>query len=117
MDDNRDTGDIEHCWCGKQFFWLEPEARDKWWREHIHATAAEQQARDLMEACGVEDAQSFSSGDLVVLANFVADANHFRATLEKVRHIATGYTPSPDVVQEIAEVAAHALDNTFVRDR
>lgn len=74
---------------------------------------AEQQARDLMEQCGVEDAQSFSSGDVVALANFIADANHFRVTLEKIRHIATAYTPDPGVVSEIAETAAQALNNAY----
>lgn len=34
---------------------------------------AEQKARDLMEACGVENAQSFSAGDVVALANYIAD--------------------------------------------
>lgn len=37
--------------------------------------SAEQQARDLLEQCGVEDAQSFTAGDVVALANFIADAN------------------------------------------
>lgn len=34
---------------------------------------AEQKARDLLERLGVKDAQSFSSGDLVELANLIAD--------------------------------------------
>lgn len=34
--------------------------------------SAEQQARDLLERCGVEDAQSFSAGDVVELANLIA---------------------------------------------
>jgi hypothetical protein len=33
---------------------------------------AEQQARDLLERIGVPDAQSYSSGDLVELANLIA---------------------------------------------
>ncbi len=36
---------------------------------------AEQQARDLLERMGVEDAQQFSSGDLVELANLIACRN------------------------------------------
>jgi len=40
--------------------------------------AAEQQARDLLERYGVEDAQSWSAGDLVELANLIADANAYR---------------------------------------
>jgi hypothetical protein len=34
--------------------------------------SAEQQARDMLERMGVEDAQNFSSGDLVELANLIA---------------------------------------------
>lgn len=41
-------------------------------------TSAEQQARDLLERYGVEDAQSWSAGDLVELANLIADANAYR---------------------------------------
>ncbi len=39
---------------------------------------AEQQARDLLERYGVEDAQSMTAGDLVELANLIADANAYR---------------------------------------
>ena len=38
---------------------------------------AEQQARDLLERMGIENAQSFSAGDLVELANLIA-ASHQR---------------------------------------
>jgi hypothetical protein len=62
---------------------------------------AEQQARDLLEQCGVEDAQSFTGGDVVALANFIADTNHLRATVEHVRHLATAYTPDPGLVDDI----------------
>lgn len=34
--------------------------------------SAEQEARDLLQRMGIEDAQSFSSGDLVELANLIA---------------------------------------------
>lgn len=40
--------------------------------------SAEQQARDLLEQYGVEDAQSMTAGDLVELANLIADANAYR---------------------------------------
>lgn len=33
---------------------------------------AEQQARDMLERIGIEDAQSFSAGDLVELANLIS---------------------------------------------
>lgn len=37
--------------------------------------SAEQEARDLLEACGVEDAQSFTAGDVVALANYISEHN------------------------------------------
>jgi len=40
--------------------------------------SAEQQARDLLEQYGLEDAQSMAAGDLVELANLIADANSYR---------------------------------------
>ena len=39
------------------------------------ATTLEQQARDLLERIGIENAQAFSSGDLVELANLISKAN------------------------------------------
>jgi hypothetical protein len=38
----------------------------------------EQQARDLLEDYGLENAQSFSAGDVVELANLIADARAYR---------------------------------------
>jgi len=35
-------------------------------------TSAEQQARDMLERMGIEDAQEFTAGDLVELANLIA---------------------------------------------
>ena len=40
---------------------------------------AEQQARDLMEQCGWEDAQSRTAGDVVGVANLIAEAERLRA--------------------------------------
>lgn len=40
---------------------------------------AEQQARNLLEKYGLEDAQSLSAGDVVELANLIADAQAYRA--------------------------------------
>lgn len=39
---------------------------------------AEQQARDMLDRLEVEDAQSYSAGDLVELANLIADASWMR---------------------------------------
>lgn len=43
----------------------------------------EQQARDLLERMGIEGAQSFSSGDLVELANLIDESNTFRRSLRQ----------------------------------
>lgn len=69
--------------------------------------SAEQQARDLLEQCGVEDAQSFTAGDVVALANFIAEASRYRQQLAAIRERCVGFTPSPDVVDEILAI----LDN------
>lgn len=42
-------------------------------------TSAEQQARDMLERMGIENAQSFTAGQLVELANLIAD----RASIPK----------------------------------
>lgn len=42
-----------------------------------HVTA-EQKARDMLERMGVPDAQEYSAGDLVELANLIADADELR---------------------------------------
>jgi hypothetical protein len=47
--------------------------------------SAEQQARDLLEACGVEDAQSFTAGDVVALANYIAENG--RANVNQVTYV------------------------------
>lgn len=41
--------------------------------------SAEQEARNLLTSYGVATAQSFSSGDVVELANLIADAHAYRA--------------------------------------
>lgn len=66
--------------------------------------SAEQQARDMLERCGVEDAQCFTSGDLVELANLVADAEQYRRQLAAIRHRCVDFTPDPSVVDEILAI-------------
>lgn len=51
--------------------------------EEMGEKSAEQQARDLLERLGVEDAQSFSAGDVVELANLIADAEHLRVLIRR----------------------------------
>lgn len=45
--------------------------------------SAEQQARDLLEQCGVEDAQSFTAGDVVALANLIADVERLYSLIRR----------------------------------
>lgn len=61
----------------------------------VASETAEQQARDLLERMGIEDAQSWTAGDLVELANLITEKNALRLALrslmvgldEKVRAI------------------------------
>lgn len=56
--------------------------------------SAEQKARDMLERMGVENAQSFSSGELVELANLIA--NKAATTINKrVESIANPLIPCP----------------------
>jgi hypothetical protein len=45
--------------------------------------SAEQQARDMLERLDVEDAQSYSSGDLVELANLIAEVDRLRELIRR----------------------------------
>lgn len=47
--------------------------------------SAEQEARDLLERCGVEDAQSFTAGDVVELANLIVELDDYRRARAKAR--------------------------------
>ena len=46
--------------------------------------SAEQRARDMLDRMGVPDAQSYTSGDLVELANLIADRSRQAAALRAV---------------------------------
>lgn len=39
---------------------------------------AEQQARDMLERMNIDDAQSFTAGDLIELANLISEVNAYR---------------------------------------
>jgi hypothetical protein len=66
--------------------------------------SAEQEARDLLEQCGIEDAQSFSAGDVVALANLIADVHDYRYQLAEIEHLCTDFTPDPGIVDAILDV-------------
>lgn len=63
--------------------------------------SAEQQARDLLEQCGVEDAQSFSAGDVVALANYIADVER---KLDAIRYHCVTYTPDPSLKDAVLAI-------------
>lgn len=46
--------------------------------------SAEQKARDMLQRLGVADAQSFTAGDLVELANLIHDEAWFRSAITKL---------------------------------
>lgn len=56
----------------------------------------EQQARDLLERCGVEDPQTFSAGDLIELANFIDHADTHRSQIERIRTLAATWAVDDD---------------------
>lgn len=45
---------------------------------------AEQQARDMLERMGIENAQSFTSGDLVELANLIAQNDQWKFIVKQI---------------------------------
>lgn len=66
---------------------------------------AEQQARDMLEQCGVEDAQSFTAGDVVALANLIAD-------YERLQHQITAL--DTEVVQAAVVAAVNTLGSVLL---
>lgn len=72
--------------------------------------SAEQEARDLLDRLGIEDAQSYSSGDLVELANLIADNARYRHQLAAIRDRCVGFTPDPSVVDEILAIIGATFD-------
>lgn len=44
---------------------------------------AEQEARDILERMGMEGAQSFSAGDVIELANLIAERDRLRDLLNR----------------------------------
>ncbi len=61
----------------------------------------EQDARDLLEQIGVEDAQSFSSGDLVELSNILAEVYRYRESKQDAQP--KNKTDIPEWITEAAQ--------------
>jgi hypothetical protein len=51
---------------------------------------AEQKARDLLERMGDENAQGYSAGDIVELANLIAERDHLLKVLDFISTASTG---------------------------
>lgn len=66
--------------------------------------SAEQDARDLLEQCGVDDAQSFTARDVVALANLIAENHMYRRQLAAIKKTCVDYTPDPSVVDEVLAI-------------
>ncbi len=49
--------------------------------------SAEQKARDMLERMGVENAQDFSAGELVELANLIAQFEMMRSAIEEAESV------------------------------
>lgn len=68
-------------------------------------TSAEQKARDMLERIGVKEAQQFSAGNLVELANLIAsasvDKSALLALLEQVEFVLAVTTPMTAQQEEV----------------
>lgn len=83
------------------------EDRMRWiHRNDTEGETAEQRARDLLEACGVEDAQTCSAGDVVALANYVADSEGFIGSMRRSLRL---YRKGLITAEEFANVTQNDL--------
>jgi hypothetical protein len=67
---------------------------------------AEQEARDLMEKCGWEDAQSCSAGEVVFLANRLRDD---RVEIRRLRELVANFVAAWDNFQEADDSVSDIL--------
>lgn len=84
----------------------------------ISAPTAEQQARDVLERLGVPLAHLYSSGELVELANILAEHARYRNALLKVARCEGRWSNHPLtraqlVIEDMADVAIKALGAAF----
>lgn len=90
------------CWkCGCDAYTATPAGQSG---ATMSEPTAEQQARDMLEQCGVEDAQSFTAGDVVALANLIFEADRQRRQLAAIRKRCVDFTPDPSVIDEILAI-------------
>ncbi len=73
--------------------------------------SVEQQARDLLERMGIEGAQSFSSGDLVELANLIAEVRDWKiATKRMLEHDIKLFGEFSNVFKKMSRAKAESLE-------
>ncbi len=77
----------------------------------MNRNTVDQQARDLLERIGVADAKTFSSGDLVELANLIDGKESLRQQLAaaqaKIDELMLEHCPDEMTPEQIAEWAKH----------
>lgn len=56
----------------------------------------EQAARDLLERIGVEDAQTFTAGDVVELANLISELRQWRELGAELERLAADIKPNDE---------------------
>lgn len=79
-----------------------------------HVTA-EQDARDMLERMGVPDAQEYSAGDLVELANLIVSADTPVALAEAYRcGKEAGDAEIAELRQQLAEAQADAIEQARI---
>ena len=52
----------------------------------------EQEARNILERMGIENAQSFTAGDVVEIANLIAEIENLKVTLREIVTLANDTT-------------------------
>jgi hypothetical protein len=80
---------------------------------HAREETPEQEARDLLERLGVEDAQSWSAGDVLELANILADAAECERRQRQMEVILIRWRPQHDADCERAKVMANPRDPLY----
>ncbi len=75
---------------------------------------AEQQARDLLERMGVAEAQQMSAGDLVELANLIAELDHLA---EQLRALEQWKVEGEAIMQQLEKVSGAFSFGTWWADR
>lgn len=72
----------------------------------------EQQARDILEGCGWDDAQSCTAGDVIEVANLLADLRRYKTAGRDIASTLLALSESPDnhaLADQLEELASRVL--------